>query len=168
MQVRAYDDAVVEGFHHSDMTLTAAGGQFAGKKVLSVVDIADNDYAGVRVMESNSSSDVVEFDPTNHCTGACSAAAAAKQFEDTYRIVLTKQPGAGESVKVIVRSEPTRTDKTGGIRSFIEQVANRGLAERMMAALLDDLLGRRLRVGCRIGIGPSDHDIAIARLDLCP
>ena len=37
--------------------------------------------------------------------------------------MLTKQPGAGESVKVIVRSEPTRTDKTGGIRSFIEQVA---------------------------------------------
>ena len=121
--VTAINDAVVEGFHKADLLLSAAGtATYAGVTALTVADVADNDYPGVRIIETNGSTNVIEFDPVNHGVSEAQAIADGFPKSDNYFIVLTRTPQAGETVVVSVTSEPTRTSRTGGIRSFIEQV----------------------------------------------
>ncbi len=125
VEVRAVDDTVVEGFHNADLRLSATSTgvgtpTFYGS-FLTVADIADNDYVGVRVLESNGSTNVIEFDPVNHGVSDVTATVDGFPKADDYRILLTKSPGA-ETLTITVRAEPTRTSRTGGIRAFTEQL----------------------------------------------
>ena len=121
--VTALDDAVVEGFHKADLALSASGNAtYAGVTALAVADLADNDYPGVRIIETDGSTNVIEFDPVNHGVSEAQAIADGFPKSDSYSVVLTRAPQAGETVVVSVTSEPTRTSRTGGIRSFTEQV----------------------------------------------
>ena len=113
----AVDDAVVEGFHKSDVTLVASGAApYAGKQALLVADVADNEVPGVLVLETDGSTNVVEVD-----SGVSVGSTAP--WLDTYQVVLTKQPGVGEIVTVKVLAEPTRTSRLD-IRSFTPQVGS--------------------------------------------
>ncbi|MEX2645398.1 MAG: choice-of-anchor D domain-containing protein [Gaiellaceae bacterium] len=126
LTVKATDDSVVEGFHKADLLLSVTGqvgtSSYTGVTALTVVDLADNDWPGVRVLESNGSTNVIEFDAVNHGVDEATAVAAGFPKSDSYQIVLTKAPLATDPVTITVRAEPTRTTRTGGIRSFIEQV----------------------------------------------
>ncbi len=111
----AVDDAVVEGFHKSDATLTAAGaGAYNGKKVTVITDVTDNEIPGVLVLESDGSTNVIEVDDSV-------TVGSGAPWTDTYFISLTKAPAAGETVTITVRAEPTRTSRLD-IRSFTQQV----------------------------------------------
>ena len=74
------------------------------------------------MLESNGSTDVVEF--TDGGLGVTQATALGDHFpfEDSYQVVLTKQPAIGESVTITVQADPTRTSQTGGIFAFSPQV----------------------------------------------
>ena len=126
LTVKAVDDLVVEGFHKADLTLTVTGASgttaYNGVTALTVVDLADDEWPGVRVLESNGSTNVIEFDPVNHGVTEAGAVAAGFPKSDTYQIVLTRAPAETDPVTITVRAEPTRTTRTGGIVSFIEQV----------------------------------------------
>jgi Ca2+-binding RTX toxin-like protein len=122
LTVKAIDDLVVEGFHKADLTLTASGTTaYNGVTALTITDLADDEWPGVRVLESNGSTNVIEFDAVNHGVSEATAVAAGFPKSDTYQIVLTKAPAATDPVTITVRAEPTRTTRTGGIVSFIEQ-----------------------------------------------
>src|SRR5207247_11083983 len=127
--VRGIDDAVVEGFHKADLGLTASGtAAYANGKTTLTADIADNDYPGVRIMESDGSTDVIEFvtgpRPSNISGDFSVTQANANLYEfpynDSYQIELTQQPTSDVTIRVV--SNPTRTSRTGGIRSFLEQL----------------------------------------------
>ncbi len=124
VKVLAVDDGVVEGFHKSDLILTATSGDsaFDGLSSSLVVDIADNERPGVRIIESGGRTNVVEFTDGRFGVSAAVADAAGFPRADSYQVVLSQQPAAGETVTVHLLSEPTRTSRTGGIRSYIEQV----------------------------------------------
>ena len=119
--VRAKQDGVVEGFHKADLTLaptsSGVGTPTAYGGFLAVADVADDDFEGVRVLESEGSTNVVEFQSLQ-----CFFCPLPAVFADSYSVLLTKAPAAGEVVTITVRAEPTRTSRTGGIRSFAEQV----------------------------------------------
>jgi Ca2+-binding RTX toxin-like protein len=128
VKVVAFDDGAVEGFHKVDLKLVASGGGYdkasGGKADVSrgfSVDVADNDYVGVRIIESDGSTDVIEF--TNGLFGVNTATADGKGFPrlDSYQVLLTQAPAFGETVTVNIVAEPTRTSRFE-IRSFIEQV----------------------------------------------
>src|SRR4029453_9250972 len=57
VQVRAVDDGVIRGFHKPDLNATATGYLTYG----STITISDNHWEGVRVLESNGSTNIVEF-----------------------------------------------------------------------------------------------------------
>ena len=80
----AIDDSMVEGFHRADFTLTTSNGV---TKTL-VANVGDNDHQGVLIIESNGSTDVAEG-------GA----------QDTYEVVLTQAPGAGEETLTLEAKE---------------------------------------------------------------
>ncbi|MGP0628314.1 LEPR-XLL domain-containing protein [Nitrospina sp. 32_T5] len=107
-KVLAVDDGVTEGFHRSDLTLTAAsnqaGSDFNGIEHTLVADIGDNEFAGVLVKQTNGSTDVVE--------GGDDAAFDGRGT-DSYTVVLTKELAVGEVVTVAVTAQPTRTSRTG-------------------------------------------------------
>jgi RTX calcium-binding nonapeptide repeat (4 copies) len=111
--VRAIDDQVVQGTRQIDLVLTATsslGGAsgYAGQSRTITAEVADNDAPGVRVLESNGSTDVVEGGDS-----------------DSYQLVLTSAPAAGETVTVNAVAEPSRTDGgggTNGLRSFTQTV----------------------------------------------
>jgi Ca2+-binding RTX toxin-like protein len=56
------DDTLTEGFHKGALTLTATGGDYDATSSI-VVDIGDNEVAGVMVLEKDGSTDVIEVDP---------------------------------------------------------------------------------------------------------
>src|SRR5262249_55979071 len=118
--VRGIDDLVKEGFHKSDLTLSASGGGYSNVSALLVTDITDNQAPGVRITESNGSTDVIEF--TNGGFGVSTAMADATNapWTDTYQVVLTQAPTDNVTVNLV--SDPTRTSRTGGIRSFVQQL----------------------------------------------
>lgn len=123
VKVVAFDDGAVEGFHKVDLALKASGGGYDGLSRTFTTDIADNEYPGVRIIESDGSTDVIEF--TDNHFGEGLGAAEAKGFlthaQDSYQVLLTQAPAFGENVTVNIVAEPTRTSRYE-IRSFIEQV----------------------------------------------
>jgi len=135
IKVVAFNDAVVEGFHRSDLVLSASGGGYTDVSRTFVVDIADNDAPGVRIIQSDGSTNVIEFDESS---GVAPLGTFPKN--DTYQVVLTKAPELGETVTVNILAEPTRTSRTGGIRSFIEQtqVSSDNISFNFTAALTFD------------------------------
>jgi Ca2+-binding RTX toxin-like protein len=139
----AIEDALIAGDHNVAVTAEASGHRFVIRfntigdkpplavtestlltKVVRtvVVDVGDNDAPGVMVIQTEGSTDLIEFgdgqfDGTGPATGA--------QLSDTYKVVLTQAPKAGETVTVNVIAEPTRTQRGAGffgIRAFTEEV----------------------------------------------
>src|SRR5262249_12062432 len=111
--VEAINGNVVRGFRQVDLVLTmtsslASGSEYAGQSQTLTVDVADNNAPGVRGLESNGSTDMIEGGGT-----------------DTYKVVLTKAPAAGETVTVNAVSEPAWTNRGGGangLRSYDKKV----------------------------------------------
>ena len=66
--VAAVNAGVVEGFHNVDMlfaaTQTSGTDIYTGVQTLKVASIGDDDAPGVRIIESDGSTNVIEFDPT--------------------------------------------------------------------------------------------------------
>jgi hypothetical protein len=121
IEVRPYDDLVKEGFHKIDVKLVVNGSATTssvystGIQKRIVVDVADNEAPAVRILESDGSTNVIESDGTNDPNFEILA-------KDSYQVLLTQAPAGGETVSVHVTADPTRTTRTGGIRSFTEQV----------------------------------------------
>ncbi|HET7129920.1 MAG TPA: hypothetical protein VFJ93_12675, partial [Gaiellaceae bacterium] len=119
--VRAVDDQVVRGFHRADLSATAAH-YFS---YLATVLIGDNHWAGVRVVESGGSTNVIEQFPglSSSASGYQADAFAGSPLlpaYDSYTVSLTKAPTA--TVTIRATAQPTRTSQTGGIVSFAQQV----------------------------------------------
>ncbi|MHC4497645.1 MAG: hypothetical protein ACYS21_00865, partial [Planctomycetota bacterium] len=97
-----------------------------------VVDVADDEVPGVLVLQSDGSTNVIEigdgnFDGAGSTDGPPFYDADIGSFinSDTYQVVLTKAPKAGEIVTVNLIAEPTRTQRGGGlygIRAFTPEV----------------------------------------------
>lgn len=112
------DDSLTEGFHKAVLTFSAQNGGYSGVATSLVVDVADNEVAGVMVIETGNSTNVLEFDANG------TRPDSGKQ--DDYRIVLTKAPMSAETVTVNVNADPTRTQRgagTDGIRAFVPEVS---------------------------------------------
>lgn len=127
VRVQAFDDGLVEGFHKADLVLGASGGAYNGVSRTIVASIADNDAPGVRIIESDGSTNVIEFDPALAPPGA--PAAAGFPMIDTYQVVLTQAPKTAaqtgtvdEVITVHIDPRETRTSRTGGIVNFADQV----------------------------------------------
>ncbi len=118
--VRGNQDLIVEGFHKADLTLTASGGGYDGVSKLIVADIADDDYPGVRIIESNGTTDVIEFTGGDFGVLQATVDAAGLPYKDNYLVELTAAPTHAVTVDIV--ANPTRTSRTGGIRSFVEQL----------------------------------------------
>jgi hypothetical protein len=142
----------VEGFHKSVLRLEASQStelaEYNGVDSSLVVDIWDDEVAGVLVLESNGSTNVIErgdgdFDgatntPAFYADSTINQAANSaygipavnltQEFDlarDSYTIVLTKAPKPGETVTVNLIAEPTRTQRGAGllgIRAFTQEV----------------------------------------------
>ena len=69
---------------------------------LSTVTIADDHNLGVRVTESNGSTNVIEYQNRDFGLGAGTALADGLPFEDSYTIALTQAPAAGETIRITV------------------------------------------------------------------
>ena len=111
--VRAIPDGVVENFHKADLQLSLTG----YIPYSTVVDVGDNNYPGVRVIESNGTTTVVES-PTQF-----GASETGYPVSDTYTLSLTQAPtGASSVVTVTATAQPTRTTQTGAIVSFSQQL----------------------------------------------
>ena len=114
----------MRGFHKSDLrarvTDLANGGRYAD--YATTVSVADDNVPGVRVLESDGSTNVIEF--TDGDFGLTKAAADTGKFpyQDSYALALTMAPAIGETVTVTATAQPTRTSQTGGIVSFSQQV----------------------------------------------
>lgn len=123
VKVVGFDDGAVEGFHKVDLALKASGGGYDGLTRTFTTDVADNEYPGVRIIESDGSTDVIEFtdDHFGEGAGVAEAAGFLKHAQDSYQVLLSQAPGLGETVTVNIVAEPTRTSRYE-IRSFIEQV----------------------------------------------
>jgi hypothetical protein len=80
-------------------------------------DIADNESPQVVVVESAGSTNVIEG-------GDVSAASVinASPYIDTYSLVLSQAPALGQSVKVLLSADPTRTTRADVIVTYQPQV----------------------------------------------
>ncbi|HET6573208.1 MAG TPA: hypothetical protein VFG68_06375, partial [Fimbriiglobus sp.] len=110
-------DTLTEGFHKAVMTVSGYGAPTS-----VVVDIGDDEVAGVMVIESDGQTLLIERDGSPSSPPASAA-------EDTYQVILTKAPTSGETVTVHLIADPTRTAKGAGlrgIRSFLPQVELKG------------------------------------------
>src|SRR5262249_31653871 len=116
VEVRAVDDLVVRGFHKADLVASAPG----YSPYLSTVSIADDNWVGVRVIESNGSTNVIEFKSGDFGLPQATALGAGLPFEDSYTVALSEQPTA--DVFITVQAQPTRTSQTGGIFAFSQQL----------------------------------------------
>ena len=125
------DDALDEGFHKAVLTTEANGGGYVNVLNSVVVDVADNEVPGVLVLESDASTDVVEdtdgnFDDVAPLDDQPSGFNPANfSPDDTYRVLLTKAPESGETVKVLLSADATRTQRGAGllgIRAFVPEV----------------------------------------------
>ncbi len=95
------------------------------------VEVVDGDTAGVLILESNGSTDVVEAavaDPDD-----AEAGVEGRVF-DTYQVVLSRPPSEGTTVEVIVEPAPTRTSRGDLIRSDNVQVEVRAGANAVAKA----------------------------------
>ena len=119
LTVRAVDDGVDPRLP-SHRSRCAAPGYF---QYLSTILIGDNHWPGVRVIESDGSTNVVEqslaASQVGYQSDAFVASAKLPAF-DSYTVALTKAPSA--SVDITVVAQPTRTSQTGGIVSFAQQL----------------------------------------------
>ena len=98
-------DHVVRGFHKSDLVARAL--HFA--EYLTTATIADNDYVGVRITESEGSTNVIEYADGDFGRSQATVLGDGFPFQDNYTIALTRAPGAGEIVTVSATAQPTRT-----------------------------------------------------------
>jgi Ca2+-binding RTX toxin-like protein len=118
VEVRAVDDGVIRGIHRADLSATASH-YFS---YLTTIVIGDNHWAGVRVIESGGSTNVIE--ETGITSGYQSDGSDGLPTKlpafDSYTVSLTKAPSA--SVKITATAQPTRTSQTGGIVSFAQQL----------------------------------------------
>src|SRR5262249_41730026 len=88
------------------------------------VDVGDINTPNVRVLQPSGSADLAEFNPA-FGVSAASLSAAGFPLQNSYQVVLTKPPAAGETITVNALANPTRTDRGGGInglRSFTQMV----------------------------------------------
>ena len=111
--VKGKIDGVVENFQQADLTLSAPGYQ----SYATTVQVGDNNYPGVRIIESNGSTTVVES-PTQF---GLSESATGLPVTDSYQLMLTQAPDAGV-VTVTSTAQPTRTSETGGIQAYSQQL----------------------------------------------
>ncbi|MDX6471351.1 MAG: large repetitive protein, partial [Gaiellaceae bacterium] len=121
VEVRAVDDGVVRGFHRTDLVATAPG--YA--QYLATITIADDNWYGVRVTESDGSTNVIEYSGTGGGDFGLTQGTASADgfpFQDSYTIALTKQLTSGQTVTVTTQAQPTRTSQTGGLVSFSQQL----------------------------------------------
>lgn len=130
LYVFGYDDTLTEGFHKSVLSLTADQGYTHGGGTVFnsvVVDIADNEVALAMILESDSTTDVVETGsffnlgdvPLDDSFGDNAAS-------DSYQVVLSRAPKDGEIVTVNLSADPTRTQRGAGllgIRAFDPEVS---------------------------------------------
>src|SRR5207302_534081 len=112
------DDGVVRGFHKSDLVGTAPGYM----DYVSTVSIADDNWYGVRVVESNGGTSVIEYKDGDDGLEQTQAYSDKFPFQDSYQVSLSKQPAPNQTIRVTVQAQPTRTSETGGIVSFSQQL----------------------------------------------
>ena len=84
--------------------------------------IADDNTVGVRVTESNGSTNVIEYQNGDFGVSQSAAAGQGFPFQDTYIVSLTKAPAPGETIEITVGAQATRTSETGGIVSYSQQL----------------------------------------------
>jgi Ca2+-binding RTX toxin-like protein len=118
VEVRAVDDQVVRGFHKADLVATAT----AYDDYVASVSVADDNWYGVRVVESNGGTSVIEYQGGDFGVSQSDADSADFPFQDSYTVSLAKAPDAGQVIRITVQAQPTRTSKTGGILSFAQQL----------------------------------------------
>jgi len=116
--VHAVDDLIVRGFHKTDLAVRATG----YTAYLSTVSVADDNWAGVRVTESDGSTNVIEFPSPSFGVAQSTATAQGVPFQDSYTLNLTQAPLPTEMVTVTAQAQPTRTSQTGGIVAFSQQL----------------------------------------------
>ncbi len=80
VEVRAVDDGVVRGFHKADLVATAA----AYNDYVSSVSIADDNWVGARVVESNGGTSVIEFKDSDFGLTQSQAHTDGLPFQDYY------------------------------------------------------------------------------------
>ena len=118
VEVRAVDDLVVRGFHRADLAISAT----SYAQYLATVTIADDHAVGVRVTESNGSTNVIEYKDTDFGLALATARADGFPFQDSYIVALTEAPAAGQVIAITVGAQATRTSETGGIVSYSQQL----------------------------------------------
>ena len=92
--VTAVDDAVVEGTHTGSITHSAAGGNYDGISISSVVaTTTDDDNPGVTITESGGSTDVTELTPPTATS------------TDVYDVVLDLQPSGAVTITITTDNE---------------------------------------------------------------
>ncbi len=118
--VAAVDDLVAEGNHTSPISHVAesADENYNGKAIASVTaNIADNDSAGISVMQTGGSTDVAEGGAT-----------------DTYEVVLTSAPTAPVTVTVTTDAQTQATAK------LVFDSTNWNLPQTVAVSAVDDLI----------------------------
>ena len=124
--VTATDDGNIEGAHSTTITHTAtqSGGQYNGISIASVVmNITDNDSAGVTITESGGSTTITEGGAT-----------------DTYTIVLNTSPAS--PVEISVATDGNSTVSTS---SIIFTSANYNTAITVTVTAVDDSIAQGSR-----------------------
>src|SRR5438132_2807271 len=89
---------------------------------VSTVSIADDNWYGVRVVESNGGTSVIEYKDGDDGLAQTQAYSDKFPFQDSYQVSLSKQPAPNQTIRVTVQAQPTRTSETGGIVSFSQQL----------------------------------------------
>src|SRR5438132_10298822 len=89
---------------------------------VSTVSIADDNWYGVRVVESNGGTSVIEYKEGDDGLAQTQAYSDKFPFQDSYQVSLSKQPARNQTIRVTVQAQPTRTSETGGIVSFSQQL----------------------------------------------
>ncbi|HET7352029.1 MAG TPA: hypothetical protein VFJ28_13915 [Marmoricola sp.] len=99
--VKAYDDTSVEGYEFSSISHTVTTGDGTGYPTSTPIGtvnvlVADNDTPTVQIIESNDGTVLAEGSSGPYAT-------------DSYGIVLTSNPGAGNTVTVKIDARKTKT-----------------------------------------------------------
>ena len=129
--VTAVDDAVDEGLHTSSITHTAtsADANYNGIGIASLTaNITDNDFAGVTITESDSTTDVSEGGAT-----------------DSYDVVLNSQPQAGTTVTIAIATSDGQTTVTP--TSLVFDDTNWNVAQSVTVTAVDDAVAEGLHTG---------------------
>lgn len=144
--VTAIDDGTVEGPHTATVSHAASGGEYTGLAVASVlVNIADNDSAGLIVTESGGTTAVTE--------GGAS---------DTFSLVLSAQPTADVSITLTADAQLTTAPT-----QLIFTASNWNVAQTATVTAVDDPVAEGAHSG-GIAFAVSSADAGFNGLSLAP